>query len=63
VGRVKVGITIVGIYAENGEAGAAVRAAEAQQRRPLHPRGGAHLVTTAARPQAKAEEGRRSDRV
>jgi hypothetical protein len=34
---VKVGITVVGIDAEDREAGAAVRAAEAQQRRPRHP--------------------------
>jgi hypothetical protein len=54
----KVGITVVGIDAEDHEAGAAIRTAEAQQRRPCHPRGGAHLVATAARPQAKAEEGR-----
>jgi hypothetical protein len=33
---VKVGITVVGIDAEDGEAGAAVRTAEAQQRRPRH---------------------------
>jgi hypothetical protein len=55
---VKVGITVVGIHVEDRQAGAAVRAAEAQQRRPRHPRGGAHLVA-AAQPQAQAEEGRR----
>jgi hypothetical protein len=33
----KVGITVVGIDAEDREAGAAVRVAEAQQRRPRHP--------------------------
>jgi hypothetical protein len=33
----KVGITVVGIDAEYRDAGAAVRAAEAQQRRPCHP--------------------------
>jgi hypothetical protein len=60
---VKVGITVVGIDAEDGEVGAAVRTAEAQQRRPHHPRGGAHLIATATRPQAKAEEGGRSGRV
>jgi hypothetical protein len=60
---VKVSITVVGIDTEDREAGAVVRAAEVQQRRPRHPRGGAHLVTTAARPQAEAEEGRRIGRV
>jgi hypothetical protein len=59
---VKVGITVIGIDAEDGEVGATVRTAEAQQRRPRHPRGGAHLVATAARPQAEAEEGGRSGR-
>jgi hypothetical protein len=59
---VEVGITVVGIDAEDGEAGAAVRTAEAQQRRPRHPRGGAHLVVTAARLQAEAEEGGRGGR-
>jgi hypothetical protein len=59
---VKVGITIVGIDAEDCEAGATVRATEAQQRRPRHPRGGAHLVA-AAQPQAEAEEGRHQGRV
>jgi hypothetical protein len=59
---VKVGITVVGI-AEDREAGAIVCAAEAQQRRPRHLQGGAHLVTTAARSQAEAEEGRRCGRV
>jgi hypothetical protein len=59
---VKVGITLVGIDAEDSEAGAAVRTAEAQQRRPRHLRGDAHLVTTGAWPQAKAEEGGRSGR-
>jgi predicted RNA-binding protein with RPS1 domain len=59
---VKVGIKVVGIDAEDGKAGAAVRTAEAQQRRPRHPRGGAHLIATAARPQAEAEEGGRSGR-
>jgi hypothetical protein len=59
---VKVGITVVGIYVEDGEARAAVHTAEAQQRRPRHPRGGAHLAATAARPQAEAKEGGRSGR-
>jgi hypothetical protein len=35
---VEVGITVVGIDAEDGEAGAVVCTAEAQQRRPRHPR-------------------------
>jgi hypothetical protein len=43
---VKVGIMVVGIDAEDGEAGAAIRTAEAQQRHPRHPRGGAYLVAT-----------------
>jgi hypothetical protein len=43
----KVGITVIGIDAEDREVGAAVRAVEAQQRRPHHPRGGAHLVAAA----------------
>jgi hypothetical protein len=34
---VKVGITVIGIDAEDGEAGAAIRTTEAQQRRPRHP--------------------------
>jgi hypothetical protein len=34
---VKVGITVVGIDAEDREAGAAIRAAEVQQWRPRHP--------------------------
>jgi hypothetical protein len=59
---VKVGTTLVGIDAEDGEAGAAVRTADAQQRRPCHPRGGAHLVATVARPHAEAEKGGRSGR-
>jgi hypothetical protein len=54
---VKVGITVIGIDAEDGEAGAAIRAIEVQQRHPRHLRGGAHLVATAARPQAEVEEG------
>jgi hypothetical protein len=49
---VKVSITVVGIDAEDGEAGATVCTAEAQQRRPHHQRGGAHLVAIVARPQA-----------
>jgi hypothetical protein len=57
---VEVGIMVVGIDAEDSEAGAAVRTTEAQQWRPCHPRGGAHLVATAARPQAEAKEGGRS---
>jgi hypothetical protein len=60
---VKVGITVVGIDTEDRETGADVRAAEAQQRRPRHLRGGAHLIATAAWPQAEAKEGRRSGRV
>jgi hypothetical protein len=36
---VEVGITLVGIDAEDGEAGATVRTAEVQQRRPHHPQG------------------------
>jgi hypothetical protein len=36
---VEVGITVVGVDAEDGEAGAVVRTAEVQQRRPRHPRG------------------------
>jgi hypothetical protein len=54
----EVGIMVVGIHAEDRQEGAAVHAAEAQQRRPRHPRGGTHLVV-AAQPQAQAEEGRR----
>jgi hypothetical protein len=38
--RGEVGITVLGIHAEDRQAGAAVRAAEAQQRRPRHPQGG-----------------------
>jgi hypothetical protein len=34
---IEVGITLVGIDTEGGEAVAAVRTAEAQQRRPHHP--------------------------
>jgi hypothetical protein len=61
---VEVGIMLIGIDAEDGEAGAAVRTADqrAQQRRPCHLRGGAHLVATGARPQAEAEERGRSGR-
>jgi hypothetical protein len=61
---VEVGIPLVSIDAEDGEEGAAVGTADqrAQQRRPRHPREGAHLVTTGARPQAEAEEGGRSGR-
>jgi hypothetical protein len=59
---VEVGITVVGIDAEDGEAGAAVRTAKVQQRRPRHPRGGAYPVATAALPQVEAEEGGRSGR-
>jgi hypothetical protein len=61
---VEVSITLVGIDAEDGEAGAAVRTADqrAQQRRPHHWRGGVHLVATGAQPQAEAEEGGRSGR-
>jgi hypothetical protein len=40
---------IVGIHVEDRQAGAAVRAAEAQQRRPRHPREGAYLVAAAPR--------------
>jgi hypothetical protein len=54
---VKVGIMVVGIDAMDREAGAAVRTTVAQQRRPRHPRGGVHLISTAGRPQAEAEEG------
>jgi hypothetical protein len=57
IGVGEVSIMVVGIHAEDREAGAAVRAAEAQQQRPHHPRGCAHLVA-AAQPQAQAEEGR-----
>jgi hypothetical protein len=61
---IEVGITLVGIDVEDGEAGAAVRTADqrAQQRRPCHPRGGAHLIATGVRPQAEAEEGGHSGR-
>jgi hypothetical protein len=52
----KVGITVISIDTEDCEVGAAVCAAEAQQRRPRHPREGAHLVA-ATQPQAEAEEG------
>jgi hypothetical protein len=60
----EVGITLVGIDAEDGEAGAAVCTADqrTQQRRPHHLRGGAHLITTGARPQAEAKERGRSGR-
>jgi hypothetical protein len=54
----EVGIMVVGIHDEDRQAGAVVRAAEAQQRCPRHPRGAAHLVA-AAQPQAQDEEGRR----
>jgi hypothetical protein len=59
---VEVDITVVGIDPKDGEAGAVVRTAEAQQRRPRHPQGGVHLVPTTARLQEEAEEGRRSVR-
>jgi hypothetical protein len=58
IGVGEVGITVIGIHAEDREAGATVRAAEAQQWRPRHPRGGMHRVA-AAQPQAQAEEGQR----
>jgi hypothetical protein len=51
---VNVGITVVGIDTEDGEAGAAVRTTEAQQQRPRHPRGDAHLVATPASYASKA---------
>jgi hypothetical protein len=61
---IEVGIPPVAMDAEDGEAGAAVGTADQreQQRRPRHPRGGAHLIATGARPQAEAEEGGRSGR-
>jgi hypothetical protein len=47
---IEVSIPLVGIDAEDGEEGAAVGTADqrAQQRRPRHPRGGAHLVAPPA---------------
>jgi hypothetical protein len=55
IGVDEVGITVVGIHAEDRQAGAAICSAEAQQRRPRHPRGGAHRVAAAS---SQAEEGR-----
>jgi hypothetical protein len=68
---VRVGVEVdiplvrVGINAEDdGEAGADITIADQreQQRRPRHPRGGAHLIITDVRPQEEAEEGECSGR-
>jgi hypothetical protein len=49
----EVGITVLGIHAEDRQAGAVVCAAEEEQRRPRHPRWGARTAPS------QAEEGRR----
>jgi hypothetical protein len=51
----EVGITVLGNNAEDRQAGTGVRAS-AQQRRPPHPREGAHRITAAP---SQAEEGGR----